>query len=83
MIPQSAYDGHDQEMRTVNHGYAMRLSDVEIRRIIQEFRTDAAIHGQPMHWADVREEMTLIAMQPCQPIGCDAGFHLPGCRWAE
>jgi hypothetical protein len=19
--------------------------------------------------------------EPCQPIGCDAGYHLPGCWW--
>jgi hypothetical protein len=21
--------------------------------------------------------------QPCQPIGCDNGYHLPGCQYIE
>lgn len=31
---------------------------------------------EQMDWADQMP-------QPCQPIGCDAGYHLPGCAYAE
>jgi hypothetical protein len=27
-------------------------------------------------------EDAALELEPCQPIGCDAGYHLPGCKFA-
>jgi hypothetical protein len=36
----------------------------------------------PGEWASA-DVMTPGMPDPCQPIGCDSGFHLPGCTFAE
>lgn len=44
---------------------------------------------QPITDGDVRrfKEANLVGfgndLGPCQPIGCDAGIHVPGCRYED
>jgi len=48
-----------------------------------------AHEGNGMRWADNRRPEDLpapndndVPLNPCQPIGCDNGIHLPGCIYA-
>ena len=88
---------HSITLNTVAFAIAEALGDVppgtdriegnpieQAQRLIAKVEQQAAIIDafDAVTTAELAAEDT-TTIQPCQPIGCDNGHHLPGCRFAD
>lgn len=61
-------------------------SEAECARMLAEFE-DGDLEVSQRNWVRIEFADDPVVEdelgEPCQPIGCDAGRHLPGCTYAE